>query len=121
MAGVLDFADGRMATFDCGFTNPLRMNLEIVCEKGVIRIPKMWLPEPEASYNIEFSDGGHEQGTLPGADQIACMLDNMAKKVQGLAHTVPCGRNAYRTVSVMDALAKSALDHRPVEVTKWED
>ena len=121
MAGVLDFADGRMATFDCGFTNPLRMNLTIVCEKGVIRIPKMWLPEPEASYNIEFSDGGHEQGTLPGADQIACMLDNMAKKVQGLAHTVPCGRNAYRTVSVMDALAKSALDHRPVEVTKWED
>ncbi len=116
MAGILEFADGRMATFDCGFTNPLRMNLEIVCEKGIIRIPKMWLPESEASYEIEFSDGGRELGTLPGHDQIACLIDNLARKILGKSNSVPCGRNAYRTISVLDALAQSARESRPVEI-----
>src|SRR5262245_28797095 len=30
MAGVMMFADGRLATFDCGFTHPLRTQVEIV-------------------------------------------------------------------------------------------
>ena len=34
MTGVLWFADGRMATFDCGFTQPFRQWLEIVGAKA---------------------------------------------------------------------------------------
>lgn len=116
MAGIIEFANGRIATFDCGFTNPLRMHLEIVCEKGVLKVPRMWLPEPEASYEIEFSDGGREQGTMPGHDQIACLIENLSMKVLGKTNSIPCGTNAYRTLSVLDALAKSARENRPIEV-----
>jgi predicted dehydrogenase len=116
MAGIIEFANGRIATFDCGFTNPLRMHLEIVCEKGVLRVPRMWLPEPEASYEIEFSDGGREQGTVPGHDQIACLIENLSMKVLGKPNSIPCGTNPYKTLSVLDALAKSARENRPIEV-----
>lgn len=116
MAGTLEFADGRIATFDCGFSNPLRMQLEIVGEKGIIRVPRMWLPEPEASYEVEFANGCIEKGSLPGHDQIACLIENLSRKVLGHQIDIPCPSEAVRTLRVLDALALSARTNQPVEI-----
>jgi len=116
MAGVLEFADGRMATFDCGFTHPLRMQLEIVGEKGIIRVPRMWLPEPEASFEIEYASGAVEKGTFAGHDQIACMIENLSRKALGQAVDIPGPMEAVRTLKVLDALAQSARQQKAVEV-----
>ena len=40
------------ATFDCGFTLPLRGWLEITGTEGVVYVPEMWLPGPRATYMV---------------------------------------------------------------------
>src|SRR5262249_20446545 len=52
MNGILSLADGRMGTFDCGFTLPFRGWLEIVGTEGTVEVPEMWLPLPRATYVI---------------------------------------------------------------------
>ncbi len=116
MAGILEFADGRIATFDCGFTNPLRMQLEIVGEKGTIRVPFMWLPEPDATYEIEYVNGGVEKGKLPGPNQIDCLIENFSRKVLGEAVDLPCLSEAVKTLKVLDALALSAKKKQTVDI-----
>src|SRR6185295_4122593 len=46
MTGTLWFADGRLASFDCGFTHPMRQSLEIVGTSGTITVDEMWVPAP---------------------------------------------------------------------------
>src|SRR5262249_27607757 len=52
MNGLLKFADGRMASFDCGFTSSFRGWLEITGTDGTVVVPDMWLPPPSAPYYI---------------------------------------------------------------------
>ncbi len=52
MAGVLEFPTGR-ALIDCAFDQPYRTEMELVGESGTIRIPRSWLPDPEASLTIK--------------------------------------------------------------------
>jgi D-xylose 1-dehydrogenase (NADP+, D-xylono-1,5-lactone-forming) len=47
VCAILDFPGGR-ALMDCSFVLPVRRQVEIVGEKGVIQIPKPWQPDPEA-------------------------------------------------------------------------
>ncbi|MGF1578295.1 MAG: Gfo/Idh/MocA family protein [Gemmataceae bacterium] len=109
MTGQLTFADGRMASFDCGFTLPMRMTMEITGTEGFIRIPEMWLPLPSATFTIHrWSTGGVETISIDGQDQIAHMLDNMSSSVRDDQPVKPEPHEAVKTLRVLDALAKSA-------------
>ncbi|MBY0227897.1 MAG: Gfo/Idh/MocA family oxidoreductase [Gemmataceae bacterium] len=116
MSGVLTFADGRQAGFDCGFTAPMRQWLEITGETGVVRVADMWLPSPRASFVIERDGRAPETVTLPEADQIACMLDDFNRAVLQGEPVRPDPSEAARTLRVLDALALSAREGRPVDV-----
>ncbi|MGL6076789.1 MAG: Gfo/Idh/MocA family protein [Fimbriiglobus sp.] len=112
MSGVWTFADGRTATFDCGFTHPLRTQVEIVGESGVIRIPNMWIPDESAPFEILRQDGDFDTKseviTTPGHDQIVCMIDDFATAVRTGSDCFPHPSQAILTGKVMNALAKSA-------------
>ncbi|MFQ3652159.1 MAG: Gfo/Idh/MocA family oxidoreductase [Gemmataceae bacterium] len=108
MSAILEFADGRLASFDCGFTAPMRQWLEIVGESGVIRVPKMWVPEQCATFTIERDDQPPEVYTCEPADQIAHMLDDFATAILKAQPVYPDPRQAYHTARVMDALLRSA-------------
>ena len=117
MCGTLWFADGRTASFDCGFTLPQRGWLEVVGTQGVVRVPQMWLPPPEATFEVYGTDGElRETRRLPEADQIVCMLDDFAAAVREKREAVPSPDEAVKTLRVLDALAKSAREGRAVEV-----
>jgi D-xylose 1-dehydrogenase (NADP+, D-xylono-1,5-lactone-forming) len=47
LCAILDFPGGR-AMMDCSFVLPVRRQIEIVGEKGIIQIPKPWQPDPES-------------------------------------------------------------------------
>ena len=119
MSGVMTFADGRTATFDCGFTHPLRTQVEIVGTTGTIRIPNQWIPDADAAFEIIRQDGDFglttEVVTVPGFDQIVCMIDDFAAAVHGNRDCEPNPSEAIKTAKVMDALALSA--RTGVEVT----
>jgi predicted dehydrogenase len=116
MSGVVWLADGRVATFDCGFTTPLRQWLEITGTEGVIQVPQMWLPDERAAFTIDREGKGIEVIETPGHDQIVCMLEDFSRAVLDGTPVWPSAEEAERTLRVLDALARSAREGRAVEV-----
>ncbi len=120
LAGVLTFADGRTASFDCGFTHPLRTWVEIVGSEAVVRVPNLWVPDDRAVYQVirQVGDFGHtvEEVETPDEDQVVHMLDDFAAAVAEGREPDPNPDEAVKSLRVMDALAKSAREGREVEV-----
>ncbi len=120
MSGVLTFADGRTAHFDCGFTHPLRTWLEIVGTEKTVRVPNMWIPDDKAVFHVCKQKGefGEELETIetPGENQMVHMLDDFAAAVFEKREPYPNPDEAVKTLKVLDALAKSAREKKEVEV-----
>ena len=116
MNGLLWMADGRVTSFDCGFTMPLRQSLEITGSEGVLRIPEMWLPLPRASWTIERIGGEPEQQFIDGEDQIQHMLEGFGRAVLDGAAVRPDADEAVKSLRVLDALAASARDGKERQV-----
>ena len=105
VSGLLAFADGRTAAFDCGFTLPFRSGLEIVGSQGILRIPEAWVPE-RPTFQIS-KDGQTTEETVEG-DQIQHMIQNFSQAVLEDKPVQPDPHQAVLTLRVLDALAKSA-------------
>jgi predicted dehydrogenase len=116
MTGLVWLADGRTASFDCGFTQPLRSWLEITATKGSIFIPEMWVPGTRASYLIRREGSEPEEVVVQGEDQIAHMIDNFSRSVLEKTRIGPPPEEALRTLRVLDALARSAREERAISV-----
>jgi predicted dehydrogenase len=114
--GLLWFADGRTAAFDCGFTLPFRGWLEIAGTKGVVTVPEMWLPPRRAVYEIRREGQPVEETAYEGADQIVQMLEDFGRAVLQGEPVRPDPQEAVRTLRVLDALARSAREERVVAV-----
>ena len=116
MTGVLWFADGRMASFDCGFTLPVRSWLEISCTEGTVFVPEMWVPGPCANYFIRREGREPEEIVVQGEDQIAHMIDGFSRAVLEGKPVQPSAEEAVRTLRVLDAPAISAREQREVSI-----
>ena len=120
MAGVLTFADGRTAGFDCGFTHPLRTWVEIVGSDAVVRVPNMWIPDDKAVFHVcrQQGDFGEtvEVVETPGENQMVHMLDDFAAAVAEKREPHPNPDEAVRTLRVLDAIARAAREGKEVTV-----
>jgi predicted dehydrogenase len=116
MNGILWFADGRTATFDCGFTLSLRGWLEITGSHGVIRVPEMWLPPPCATFEIHRDERPIETVRMSEADQIVHMIEDFGSAVVESKLIQIYNEETIRTLQVLDALAVSAREGREVNV-----
>jgi predicted dehydrogenase len=116
LTGQMWFADGRQASFDCGFTSPLRQWLEIVGTEGVVWVPQMWLPPPRAVYVVQREGRAPEEVAVEGEDQIVHMIEDFGRAVLRDEAVSPPPEEAVRTLRVLDALARSARDGRPAHV-----
>ena len=120
MSGVLTFADGRTASFDAGFTHPLRTWVEIVGSEATVRVPNMWIPDDRAVYEVVRQQGDFgntvEAVETPGENQMVHMLDDFAAAVAEGREPYPNPDEAVKSLRVMDALARSAREGREVGV-----
>lgn len=120
MSGTLWFADGRMASFDCGFVHPVRQWLEVTGESGVLRIGEMWVPAPDrATYEVRREGrpaGEFETHVVQGHEQIQCMLENFNTAVLENRPVAPSADEAVKTLKVLDALARSAREEKVVDI-----
>ena len=120
MSGVMTFADGRTANFDCGFTHPLRTWVEIVGTEAVVRVPNMWIPDDRAVFEVHRQAGlfgqAVEEVATPGEDQMVHMLDDFAAAVRAGRDPYPAPDEAVKTLRVLDALAASAREGREIDV-----
>lgn len=118
MSGVLWFAGGHSATFDCGFTMPLRGWLEIVGSEGAIRIPEMWLPGNPATYEIHRDNKPIESHGIADEDQIVHMIDDFCDSILHGKPVYPSPEESIKTLRVLDALSASARSGQVVDVAK---
>jgi D-xylose 1-dehydrogenase (NADP+, D-xylono-1,5-lactone-forming) len=116
MTGQLLFADGRTASFDCGFTLPFRGWLEITGTNGVIRVPEMWLPRSKATWEVELNGEPAVSHDIEGEDQMVHMLDDLAQAVWADRDPSPGPDEAVKTLKVLDALSRSVREGREVDV-----
>ena len=116
MSGILKFTDGRLGAFDCGFTTPFRSGMEIVGSKGIVRIPQMWLPPTNASFEIIRENQSVEVVTVRCDSQIARMLEDFASAVFEGRDAQPSPEEAVMTLKVLDALARAARNGHEVAI-----
>lgn len=120
LSAVLTYADGRTASFDCGFTHPLRTWVEIVGTTGVVWVPNMWIPDDRATFEVHRQEGMFDQAVevveTPGEDQMVHMLDDFAAAVSEGRECEPNPDEAVKTLKVLDAVARSAREGREVAV-----
>jgi predicted dehydrogenase len=116
MSGLLWLADGRMASFDCGFTAPYRAWLEITGSEGVIWVPEMWVPSKRATFEVRRPGRPPEEVRIEGEDQIVHMIDNFGHGVLEQQPVAPPPEEAVGTLRVLDALARSAREGTAVAV-----
>lgn len=116
MTGQMVFADGRLASFDCGFTLPLRSWLEITGTEGVLSVREMWVPGPQATYVIRRGDRTDEV-VIEGEDQIQHMIENFGRSVLEKVPTRPAPEEAVKSLRVLDALARSAREGKEIGVS----
>jgi predicted dehydrogenase len=114
MTGQMQFADGRLASFDCGFTQTLRQWLEITGTEGRVFVPEMWTPGPRATYLIQREGKPAEEVVLESEDQIQHMLENFGRSVLDRVPVQPAPEEAVRTLRVLGALARSAREEKEV-------
>ena len=116
MSATLWFADGRMASFDCGFVHPMRQWFEIVGEKGTLTVPEMWVPQ-RAAYTVQYNESADSQEFIvEGHDQIQCMIEDFGRYVLEDKPVMPAPEEAIKSARVMDALLMSAREGRVVDV-----
>jgi predicted dehydrogenase len=116
MNGMLWLKDGRIGTFDCGFTMPLRGWLEITGTTGVIRVADLWLPGRSASFTVERIGEPIQEIAAEDADQIVNMIEHFSTVVLEDTAVQPDPEEAVRTLRVLDALARSAHEERETDV-----
>lgn len=117
MDGLLEFGDGRRATFDCGFTLPMRQHLEITGTQGVVRVRDMWLPAERASFEVRRGEQGPaEEIVSESSDQIVQMIEHFSRAILNNTAVRPEPEEAVRTLRVLEALARSAREERVIEL-----
>lgn len=118
MTGILFFADGRTAVFDCGFTLPLRQWFEISGTGGVVTVRDMWLPDANAEIDLQRGESAVETLRVGGRDQITCMIESFGQAIRENREPSFSAEEGVKTLRVLDALAQSAREKRVVDVVK---
>jgi D-xylose 1-dehydrogenase (NADP+, D-xylono-1,5-lactone-forming) len=110
--GTLEFADGVLAQFDCGFRLPLRHDLEAVGTEGSVFVADPWhcrRPGIELRRN-----GGVEEIALEPVDSYRLELENLADAIRGDAPPLLGREDALGQARAIDALYRSAAEDAAV-------
>jgi D-xylose 1-dehydrogenase (NADP+, D-xylono-1,5-lactone-forming) len=105
-AGMLLFADGVSAQFDCGTSLPERDELEVIGTKGSIFLDDPWHCHRSV---IELRrDGGVERIELDPVDSYRLELENLSEAIHGEAPLLLGREDAFAQARALEALHRSA-------------
>ena len=114
-SGLLVFAGGVLAHFDCGFDVPDNSLLEVVGSRGTLRVSAPFLiTEP----SIELSrDGATERIEVPHASAYRLEFDDMSTAIRAGGGPLLGRADALGQARVIEALYRSAdCDGEPVSL-----
>ncbi len=115
LAATLWTEGGVITQFDSALDVPVREELELVGDRGHIVVRDPWHGLEPA---IELRRGGEtEVVEVEALDSYQLELENMSDAIRGLGAPLLGGDDAVAQARVMEALFRSASEHRPVGLT----
>lgn len=122
MVGILNFTDGKMASFDVSFSTASRQLMEIVGTEGVIVVERPWKAEVEpAKISIGPSFGYEDRDkfvteTLPFVSAYQLQIEAFGDAVTGKRPLPVDPEDAYKNMLVIDAVRKAARVEKTVRL-----
>ena len=114
MAGMLRFADGVIAHFDCGLALPLRYDLEVVGSSAVLRVAMPWHPVPDGIELWRDGAAAPEVIRVPGADSYALEVADLSAAARGEGEPLLGRADSLGQARTLEALYASAGSGRPI-------
>lgn len=108
LAGVLEFSEHRMATFDCGFQAMGQGWYMAAGTKGTIEVPYAFVPGTKDTLVILEDGSGRHEERISGVDQYMLEAEEFADcLLEGRAPRIPA-EDAVANMRAIDALYRSA-------------
>jgi predicted dehydrogenase len=111
--GVLRFPGDVVGQFDCSFALPVRQELEVLGDDGVLRVDAPWRTDWSGDVTLRRDDGT-EKIELPEADAYRLELENLATAARGLGAPLLDRADALGQARTIEALYRSAETGRSV-------
>ena len=108
LAGVLRFASGLHAHFDCALTMDRREVVEVGCTDASVLMEGAFLPGKGEVALVERRGGVASTQWHPGADEYVRMVEHFADAALGREELRYPASEAMRNMAVIDALYRSA-------------
>ena len=116
---IMEFPDGRSATFDVSFLLDDRASYEVVSDSGSVKAFNTYGPGMGKRVNIEIIRGvSREQETLGPINEYALEVDGLVDAAAQNSKPLITREDSINQACVMDALRRSAEEENWVEV-KW--
>ena len=106
-------ADGVVSQFDCSFSLPLRQELEVLGEEGILRVAAPWRVDWGGPVTLRRGDGV-EEVAVGEADAYRLELENLAAAVRGDAEPRLGRDDALGQARTIEALYRAAETGRAV-------
>jgi D-xylose 1-dehydrogenase (NADP+, D-xylono-1,5-lactone-forming) len=116
-AGVLEY-ESHAGLFDCSFECSGRSGIEVVGSHGRIEIPRPWLPGKEPAVVRVWGKNGMEELKTEGVDQYQLMVEHFSDCILNDRPPVRGPEDALENMRVLEAIRRSARDHRRVSLTE---
>jgi predicted dehydrogenase len=113
--GTLRFADDVVSQIEASFLAPQRQSLEVVGDRGVLRVEAPWRVDWGGDVVLE-RDGERESVRVEEANPYTRELENLADAVVGRAEPLLGRDDALGQARVIDALYRSAASGASVSV-----
>ena len=106
-SGMLRFAGGLVAQFDCGFEAPFRAEMEVVGSEATLRVERPFKTMPESRLLLTRGETTATLPFRPDSPYVGEIDDMAAAILDGAAPRVPLAESR-RTAQVLTALYRSA-------------
>ncbi|MCL4234815.1 MAG: Gfo/Idh/MocA family oxidoreductase [Deltaproteobacteria bacterium] len=113
--GLLEFAEGVVATTECSIECEESRRLEIRGERGLLFVDNPWNPPVDQGRIILRSGGEVEEIVTPGGDVYRLEIEHFERAVRGVEPLAHGPLDAVANMRVLDSLAASARDRRVIE------
>ncbi|TKD70959.1 Gfo/Idh/MocA family protein [Pseudalkalibacillus hwajinpoensis] len=117
-AGILTFANGVTASFDCSFERQMSNMYEVLGTKGSIKVPYAYRPDaPGASgiVQVTTSEGEVREETVNG-EQYTLMIDHFAQCIATGETPSYSGEATVNNLKAIEACYRSLDNNSPIEM-----
>lgn len=114
---VMQFSQGRVATFTCAFGSSRVMTYDIVGTKGRMHLDPVYDYRNDTRFLLAVDGQPTEERTLPKGAQFAAEMDAFAQCIREGREPELSGQEGRADLRVIEAIEQSAADRCPVELT----